>query len=96
MLWLRWRQSYRERMREYAQMRALEVWYSHMDAEVFIEEARSAASKKEVGANREESLASDGGSLCSKNRQGDKRTHANRGSSAIGVPPTRERRDEEK
>src|SRR5271168_2390494 len=38
--------SYREHMREYAQMRALEVWYSHMDAEVFIEEARSAASKK--------------------------------------------------
>src|SRR6201987_6455423 len=39
-------QSYRKHMREYAQMRALEVWYSHMDAEVFIEEARSAASKK--------------------------------------------------
>src|SRR5271155_5858619 len=38
--------SYREHMREYAEMRALEVWYSHMDAEVFIEEARSAASKK--------------------------------------------------
>src|SRR5208282_5949586 len=29
-----------------AEMRALEVWYSHMDAEVFIEEARSVASKK--------------------------------------------------
>jgi uncharacterized protein (DUF2252 family) len=39
-------QSYREHMREYAQMRALEVWYSHMDAEVFIKEARSAASKQ--------------------------------------------------
>jgi uncharacterized protein (DUF2252 family) len=39
-------QSYREHMREYAQMRALEVWYSHMDAEVFIKEARSAASRK--------------------------------------------------
>ena len=39
-------QSYREHMREYAQMRALEVFYSHMDAEVFIEEARSAASRK--------------------------------------------------
>src|SRR5271170_816244 len=38
--------SYREHMREYAEMRALEVWYSHMDAEVFIEEARSVASKK--------------------------------------------------
>jgi len=39
-------QSYREHLREYAQMRALEVWYSHMDAEVFIKEARSAASKR--------------------------------------------------
>jgi uncharacterized protein (DUF2252 family) len=39
-------QSYREHMREYAHMRALEVWYSHMDAEVFIEEARTAASRK--------------------------------------------------
>jgi len=39
-------QSYREHMREYARMRALEMWYSHMDAEVFIEEARSAASRK--------------------------------------------------
>jgi uncharacterized protein (DUF2252 family) len=39
-------QSYREHMREYAHMRALEVWYSHMDAEVFIKEARSVASRK--------------------------------------------------
>ena len=39
-------QSYREHMREYARMRALEVWYSHMDAEVFIEEARTAGSRK--------------------------------------------------
>jgi len=39
-------QSYRERMAEYAQMRALEVWYSHMDAEVFIDEAKSAAARK--------------------------------------------------
>jgi uncharacterized protein (DUF2252 family) len=39
-------QSYREHMREYARMRALEVWYSHMDAEVFIAEARSVASRK--------------------------------------------------
>ena len=39
-------QSYREHMREYAHMRALEVWYSHMDAEVFIEEARTAAARK--------------------------------------------------
>jgi uncharacterized protein (DUF2252 family) len=39
-------ESYRQHMREYAQMRALEVWYSHMDAEVFIEEARTAAARK--------------------------------------------------
>jgi len=39
-------QSYREHMRDYAQMRLLEVWYSHMDAEVFVEEARTAAARK--------------------------------------------------
>jgi uncharacterized protein (DUF2252 family) len=39
-------QSYREHMREYGHMRALEVWYSHMDAEVFIEEAKTAAARK--------------------------------------------------
>ena len=38
--------SYREHMREYAQMRNLEVWYSHMDAEVFIDEAKTKAAKK--------------------------------------------------
>jgi uncharacterized protein (DUF2252 family) len=38
--------SYREHMREYAHMRALEVWYSHMDAEVFVEEATTAASRR--------------------------------------------------
>jgi uncharacterized protein (DUF2252 family) len=39
-------QSYRKHMREYAHMRALEVWYSRMDAEVFIEEAKTAAARK--------------------------------------------------
>lgn len=38
--------SYREHMREYAEMRALEVWYSHLDAEVFINEAKTAAAKE--------------------------------------------------
>jgi hypothetical protein len=38
--------SYREHMREYGHMRALEVWYSHMDAEVFIEEASTGAARK--------------------------------------------------
>jgi len=39
-------ESYRQHMREYAEMRALEVWYSRMDAEVFIEEASTAAARK--------------------------------------------------
>jgi uncharacterized protein (DUF2252 family) len=39
-------QAYRGHMREYARMRALEVWYSHMDAEVFIEEAKSEAARR--------------------------------------------------
>jgi uncharacterized protein (DUF2252 family) len=39
-------QSYREHMREYAQMRALEVWYSRLGAEILIEEAKTAAEKK--------------------------------------------------
>jgi len=39
-------QSYRERMREYGHMRALEVWYSHMDAEVFIDEAATATARE--------------------------------------------------
>ncbi len=38
--------SYREHMREYARMRSLEVWYSHMDAEVFIDEAKTESAKK--------------------------------------------------
>lgn len=38
--------SYREHMRDYAEMRALETWYSHLDAEVFIDEAKTGASKK--------------------------------------------------
>jgi uncharacterized protein (DUF2252 family) len=39
-------ESYRQHMREYAQMRTLEVWYSHMDAEVFIDEAKTATARK--------------------------------------------------
>jgi uncharacterized protein (DUF2252 family) len=38
--------SYREHMREYAHMRNLEIWYSRMDAEVFIKEAKTAFAKK--------------------------------------------------
>jgi uncharacterized protein (DUF2252 family) len=38
--------SYREHLREYARMRALDVWYSTLDAEIFIEEAKTATAKK--------------------------------------------------
>jgi len=39
-------ESYRKRMRRYAQMCALDVWYSQLDAEILIEEGRSPSSKK--------------------------------------------------
>ena len=38
--------SYRDHTREYARMCALEAWYSHLSAEIFIDEARSAAAKR--------------------------------------------------
>jgi uncharacterized protein (DUF2252 family) len=38
--------SYRGHMRRYARMRALDAWYSHIDADIFIEEAKSIADKK--------------------------------------------------
>jgi len=37
---------YREHMHRYAKMRGLDVWYSHVDADEFIKEARSKAAKK--------------------------------------------------
>jgi len=37
---------YREHMREYAGMRALDTWYSHLDAEILIDEAKTALGKK--------------------------------------------------
>jgi len=39
-------QSYRQRVRDYGRMRALEVWYSHMDAEVFLAGAKTAEARK--------------------------------------------------
>ena len=33
-------------MREYAGMRALDVWYSHLDAEIFIADAKTGAARK--------------------------------------------------
>jgi uncharacterized protein (DUF2252 family) len=38
--------SYREHMREYARMRALEAWYSRLSAEIFVEEAKTPTAKK--------------------------------------------------
>jgi hypothetical protein len=38
--------SYREHMRDYAWMQALEVWYSHMDAEVFLDNASTMTARK--------------------------------------------------
>lgn len=38
--------SYRQHMREYARMRALDVWYSRLDAEIFIGEAGSVAARR--------------------------------------------------
>jgi uncharacterized protein (DUF2252 family) len=39
-------ESYREHMREYAEMTALEVWYSYLSAERFIEDAETPAARK--------------------------------------------------
>jgi uncharacterized protein (DUF2252 family) len=38
--------SYCEHMREYAEMCALDVWYSHLDAQILIDDARTPSSKK--------------------------------------------------
>jgi len=38
-------ESYRVHMREYARMRAIEAWYSHLDAEILIAEAGTPAAK---------------------------------------------------
>jgi uncharacterized protein (DUF2252 family) len=38
--------SYRIHMREYARMRALDAWYSHLEAGLLIEEAKTSESKK--------------------------------------------------
>ena len=39
-------ESYRKRMREYAEMTALAVWYSHLSAKLFVEDAKSPEAKK--------------------------------------------------
>jgi uncharacterized protein (DUF2252 family) len=39
--------SYRTHVREYAEMRALDVWYSHIDAELLIQKAETQKEKKQ-------------------------------------------------
>ncbi len=39
--------GYREHMREYAHMRALDVWYSHLDARIFVKEAKTRAERRD-------------------------------------------------
>jgi uncharacterized protein (DUF2252 family) len=39
-------ESYRKRMREYAGMTALEIWYSHLNADLFVKEAATAEASK--------------------------------------------------
>ncbi len=39
--------SYRKRMREYAQMTALEVWYSHLSADLFVQNAATPEARKQ-------------------------------------------------
>jgi uncharacterized protein (DUF2252 family) len=38
--------SYRKHMREYAEVTALDVWYSHMNAELFVQNARTPEARK--------------------------------------------------
>ncbi len=49
-------ECYRQQMREYAEMSALEVWYSRLDAEIFVEEAKSRRSKKAWKAAKREAF----------------------------------------
>src|SRR5262249_39752792 len=39
-------QSYRTQIDRHAKMRALDIWYSHVDADEFVKEAKTAAAKK--------------------------------------------------
>ncbi len=38
--------SYRTHMREYAQMPALDAWYSHIDVDIFVEKAKTFRDKQ--------------------------------------------------
>ena len=38
--------SYRKHMREYAELTALDAWYSHLDAELFVQKAKTPEAKK--------------------------------------------------
>jgi uncharacterized protein (DUF2252 family) len=49
-------ESYRRHMREYANMRALEVWYSLLDAGIFLEEAQTKKTKRRWKAAEREAF----------------------------------------
>jgi len=53
-------ESYREHMREYAKMRALEVWYSELEAEILIEDAKTATGLRTKQNYRRRSIYSPG------------------------------------
>ena len=49
-------ESYREHMREYAEMRALDVWYSRLDAEILVERAKTDRSRERWQQAEKEAL----------------------------------------
>jgi uncharacterized protein (DUF2252 family) len=53
-------ESYRDHMREYARMRALEVWYSQLNAEILIEDADTTTAKKYWERAEHKSKVTDG------------------------------------
>jgi uncharacterized protein (DUF2252 family) len=58
--------SYRIHMYNYAAMRALDVWYSHVDAEVFIRKASSLTAKKRWKRLEEQARRQTAGHILSK------------------------------
>ena len=58
--------SYRGHMNKYAAMRALDVWYSHVDAEAFIRKASSLSAKKRWQRLEDEARRQTAGHILSK------------------------------
>lgn len=91
-------ESYRQHIREYAQMRANArargVVFAYGRRGVY-RGSEDGGGEKTVAANGEKRTAPDRGAHFSENRGRDKRTDADLGSSATGVPPPREPLDAE-